>query len=69
MDCGFGGGRITPEKALDRLNQARCHLALLLEHHAETVINDYAKNEREAELMRKEMRPVRSSSNQNHRRT
>ena len=65
----LGEGRITPEKALDRLNEARSHLALLLEHHAETVINGYAKNEREAELMRKEMRSVRSSSKQNHRRT
>ncbi|WP_307781443.1 DUF5129 domain-containing protein [Arthrobacter sp. 31Y] len=65
----IGERKITPEEALDRLNKARSHLALLLQNHAETVIDDYAKNEREAELMRKEMRSVRSSSNQNHRRT
>ncbi|MCT9868247.1 DUF5129 domain-containing protein [Paenarthrobacter aurescens] len=65
----MGAGRITPEKALDRLNDARSHLAMLLENHAETVIDGYAKNEREAEVMRKEMRSVRSSSNQKHRRT
>ncbi|RKO24161.1 DUF5129 domain-containing protein [Pseudarthrobacter phenanthrenivorans] len=48
-------GKITPEKALDRLYEARTRLAVLLENHAETVIEGYAKNEREAALMRKEM--------------
>lgn len=48
-------GRISPEKALDRLYDARTRLASLLESHAETVIGGFAKNEREAELMRKEM--------------
>ncbi|UEL27061.1 DUF5129 domain-containing protein [Pseudarthrobacter sp. L1SW] len=47
--------KISPEKALDRLYDARTRLASLLENHAETVIGGFAKNEREAGLMRKEM--------------
>ena len=47
--------RISPEKALDRLYEARTRLAGLLENHAATVIDGYAKTGREAELMRKEM--------------
>jgi hypothetical protein len=51
----LAGGRTTPETALDRLNDARGRLAVLLENHAETVIAGYAKNDREAALMRKDM--------------
>ncbi|VXC23388.1 conserved exported hypothetical protein [Arthrobacter sp. 9AX] len=62
-------GRITPEKALDRLYDARSHLAVLLENHAETVIEGYAKNEREAQLMRKEMEAAQDAPNHKRRRT
>ncbi|WP_426225946.1 DUF5129 domain-containing protein [Pseudarthrobacter sp. DSP2-3-2b1] len=48
-------GTITPETALDRLRDARTHLSTLLKSHAETVIEGFAKTEREAKLMRKEM--------------
>lgn len=48
-------GRISPESALDRLRDARTELSTLLKNHAETVIEGYARNEREARLMRKEM--------------
>lgn len=48
-------GSITPETALDRLRDARTHLSTLLKSHAETVIEGFAKTEREAKLMRKEM--------------
>ncbi|MEE9096182.1 DUF5129 domain-containing protein [Pseudarthrobacter phenanthrenivorans] len=48
-------GRITPEKALDRLYEARTRLSGLLENHAETVIQGFARNEREARLMREQM--------------
>ncbi|MDR6636910.1 DUF5129 domain-containing protein [Paenarthrobacter nitroguajacolicus] len=49
--------KFTPEEALDHLYAARTRLAALLQEHAETVINGYAKDTREAELMRKEMFP------------
>ncbi|WP_258229319.1 DUF5129 domain-containing protein [Arthrobacter sp. HMWF013] len=48
-------GKITPETALDRLRDARTHLSTLLKSHAETVIEGFAKSERETKLMRKEM--------------
>lgn len=47
--------KFTPEEALDRLYAARTRLAGLLQEHAATVINGYAKDTREAQLMRKEM--------------
>ena len=62
-------GKITPEKALDRLYDARTRLAVLLENHADTVIKGYAKNEREAQLMRKEMEAAQDGLNHKRRRT
>jgi uncharacterized membrane protein YgcG len=57
---------ITPETALDRLRDARTHLSTLLKSHAETVIEGFAKTEREAKLMRKEMQEAQEGLN--HRR-
>jgi uncharacterized membrane protein YgcG len=54
----LAAGTITPETALDRLRNARTHLSELLKNHADTVINGYARNEKEAGLMRKEMEDV-----------
>jgi uncharacterized membrane protein YgcG len=48
-------GSITPEVALDRLRDARTQLSELLKSHAETVIEGFAKTEKEAKLMRREM--------------
>ena len=48
-------GAITPETALDRLRDARTELSELLKNHADTVIEGFARNEKEATLMRKEM--------------
>ncbi|MET3921593.1 DUF5129 domain-containing protein [Arthrobacter sp. UYEF20] len=48
-------GTTTPETALDRLRDARTQLSELLKNHADTVINGFAKSEKEASLMRKEM--------------
>jgi uncharacterized membrane protein YgcG len=48
-------GTITPETALDRLRDARTSLSTLLKNHAETVIDGFARTEREAKLMRREM--------------
>jgi uncharacterized membrane protein YgcG len=62
-------GKITPEKALDRLYDARSRLAVLLENHAETVIQSFAKNDREAQLMRKEMEAAQDGLNRKGRRT
>lgn len=62
-------GKIRPEKALDRLYEARTRLAVLLENHAETVIHSYAKTEREAELMRKEMEAAQGGLNHKGQRT
>ena len=62
-------GKVTPEKALDRLYDARSRLAVLLENHAETVIQGFAKNEREAELMRKEMEAAQDGLNHKGPRT
>ena len=59
--------RISPEKALDRLYEARTRLAGLLENHAATVIDGYAKTGREAELMRKEMAAAQEGLNHKRR--
>ncbi|WP_427007411.1 DUF5129 domain-containing protein [Pseudarthrobacter sp. H2] len=48
-------GAISPETALDRLRDARTELSELLKNHADTVIEGFARNEKEATLMRKEM--------------
>ena len=48
-------GTIDPETALDRLRDARTQLSELLKNHGDTVIAGFARNEREAKLMRKEM--------------
>lgn len=48
-------GAISPEAALDLLRDARTHLSTLLKNHADTVIDHFAKTEREAKLMRREM--------------
>ncbi|WP_285246226.1 DUF5129 domain-containing protein [Pseudarthrobacter sp. efr-133-R2A-89] len=48
-------GAITPEEALDRLYDARSRLSELLEQHAETVIQKFARNADEARLMREKM--------------
>jgi uncharacterized membrane protein YgcG len=62
-------GSITPETALDRLRDARSHLAVLLKNHAETVIEGFAKSDREAELMRREMEEAQEGTDRRHRRT
>ncbi|MGO4235633.1 DUF5129 domain-containing protein [Pseudarthrobacter sp. YAF2] len=46
---------ITPEEALDRLYAARSRLSELLEKHAETVIQGFARNDHEARLMGEQM--------------
>lgn len=53
--AGLAEGTLSPEAALDRLRDARTRLAELLKSHAETVIAGYARDEREAKLMRREM--------------
>ncbi len=60
-------GALTPESALDRLRDARSHLSVLLKNHAETVIEGFAKTEREAKLMRKEMENAQEGLTRNHR--
>jgi uncharacterized membrane protein YgcG len=62
-------GTITPEAALDRLRDARSHLSVLLKNHAETVIEGFAKSDREAKLMRTEMKNAQDGADGNHRRT
>ncbi|MFY9635034.1 MAG: DUF5129 domain-containing protein [Cellulosimicrobium cellulans] len=62
-------GTITPETALDRLRDARSHLSVLLKNHAETVIEGFAKTDREATLMRKEMEDAQEGTDRQHRRT
>jgi uncharacterized membrane protein YgcG len=62
-------GTITPEAALDRLRDARSHLSVLLKNHAETVIEGFAKSDREAKLMRTEMENAQDGADRNHRRT
>ena len=48
-------GALSPETALDRLRDARTELSELLKNHADTVIEAFARNGKEAALMRKEM--------------
>ncbi|WP_045731681.1 DUF5129 domain-containing protein [Pseudarthrobacter chlorophenolicus] len=61
--------RISPETALDRLDGARSRLAGLLEDHAATVIAGFAKNEREAKLMRRQMEAAQDGLGRSQRRT
>lgn len=62
-------GRITPEEALDRLYEARSRLSELLENHAETVIQGFARNEREARLMREQMQTAHEGLDHRRRRS
>jgi len=62
-------GRISPEKALDRLYEARTRLSELLENHAETVIQGFARNEREARLMREHMETAHEGLDHHRQRT
>ena len=55
-------GSITPETALDRLRDARTHLSELLKNHADTVIDGFARNEKEAALMRRDMESAQAGS-------
>ncbi|MET1066033.1 MAG: DUF5129 domain-containing protein [Arthrobacter sp.] len=55
-------GRLTPETALDRLRDARTHLSELLKNHADTVIEGFARNEKEAKLMRREMESAQAGT-------
>jgi uncharacterized membrane protein YgcG len=55
-------GAISPETALDRLRDARTQLSELLKNHADTVIEGFARNEKEATLMRKEMESAQAGS-------
>lgn len=62
-------GTITPETALDRLRDARTHLSELLKNHADTVIWGYAKNEKEADLMRQKMEGAQAGTKAKYGRT
>jgi uncharacterized membrane protein YgcG len=62
-------GSITPETALDRLRDARTELSELLKSHADTVIAGFARNEREAKLMRKEMEEAQAGTGKKQRRS
>ncbi|MDV8146121.1 DUF5129 domain-containing protein [Arthrobacter sp. B10-11] len=62
-------GTITPETALDRLRDARTHLTELLKNHADTVIAGFARNEREAKLMRQEMESAQAGTKAKYGRT
>lgn len=62
-------GTVTPETALDRLRDARTHLSTLLKNHAETVIEGFARTEREANLMRREMQTAQEGLDHGRRRT
>ncbi|CAN7383149.1 DUF5129 domain-containing protein [Arthrobacter sp. LjRoot78] len=59
-------GTISPETALDRLRDARTHLTELLKNHADTVIAGFAKNEREAKMMREEMETAQAGTKAKH---
>ncbi|WP_230116700.1 DUF5129 domain-containing protein [Arthrobacter sp. Bi83] len=61
-------GSITPEAALDRLRDARTQLSELLKSHAETVIEGFAKTEKEAKLMRREMENAEDGLDRRRRR-
>jgi uncharacterized membrane protein YgcG len=62
-------GSISPETALDRLRDARTHLSELLKNHADTVIDAYARNEKEAELMRTDMESAQARAESRHGRS
>ncbi|UKA69428.1 DUF5129 domain-containing protein [Arthrobacter sp. FW306-06-A] len=62
-------GRISPEEALDRLYKTRTRLSELLENHAETVIEGFARNEREARLMREQMETAHEGLDHHKQRT
>lgn len=62
-------GTITPETALDLLRDARTGLSTLLKNHAETVIEGFAKTDREATLMRREMENAQEGTDHRHRPT
>lgn len=62
-------GRISPETALDRLRDARTELSELLRSHADTVIAGFARNDREAKLMRKEMEEAQAGTGKKRRRS
>jgi uncharacterized membrane protein YgcG len=62
-------GKITPEEALDRLYEARSRFSELLEDHAETVIEGFAKNEHEAHLMREKMETAHEGLDHHRQRT
>lgn len=67
--AALADGIITPETALDRLRDARTRLSVLLKNHAETVIEAFAKNEREAKLMRQEMETAEEGLDHGQRRS
>ncbi len=58
---------ISPETALDRLRDARTELSELLKSHADTVIAGFARNDREAKLMREEMDQAQAGTGKKHR--
>jgi uncharacterized membrane protein YgcG len=62
-------GTITPETALDRLRDARTHLSELLKDHADTVIEGFAKTEKEASLMRQQMESAQAGTKAKYGRT
>lgn len=62
-------GTISPETALDRLRDARTHLSELLKNHADTVIAAFARTEKEAELMRKDMESAQAGTKAKYGRT
>lgn len=61
--------RITAEEALDRLYAARSKLSELLENHAETVIQGFARNDREARMMRERMETAEGGTDHRRQRT
>lgn len=67
--AGLADGRISPETALDRLYEARSRFSELLENHAETVIEGFARNEREARLMREQMESAHGGLDHGRQRT
>ncbi|MGM9470623.1 DUF5129 domain-containing protein [Pseudarthrobacter sp. YS3] len=68
LTAQLADGTITPETALDRLRDARTHLSTLLKNHAETVIEGFAKTEREAKLMRRDMESAQEGLDHGRRR-
>ena len=62
-------GSISPETALDRLRDARTELSELLKSHADTVIAGFARSEREAQLMHREMEQAQDGTGKKQRRS